>query len=194
MIIGISGYTGSGKSVLAKYLSGKFNARIIDADKIAREIMLENEDLIAEIGKSFGVVENGKINFGKLGGIVFESADNLRKLNSITFPYIIPAVKSEIGQADPAPTFTFLDAPLLALISPKETCGFAIWIDCPIETRIERLIERTKLGREVIQNRIERQMEIMPAPKADEFWRFVENNSEQNAFFERAEKIISVIF
>jgi dephospho-CoA kinase len=179
---------GSGKSVLAEFLSKKFNAEIIDADKIARKIMTENNDLIAEIGKNFGVVENGKIDFAKLGKIVFENTENLQKLNETTFPYIIPAINSEFRIPN---SELILDAPLLSLISPKEICDFAIWIDCPTETRIERLTERTKLSKEVVRNRVEKQMEIMPAPKADDFWCFVENNSQQNTLFEKAEKLIS---
>jgi len=188
MIIGISGYTGSGKSILAEYLSKKLNAQIIDADKIARKIMLEDFGLIAEINEKFEMRNEKFIDFAKLGKIVFESGENLKKLNQTTFPYIIPAIKSKIGQANPAPTL--LDAPLLPLISPQEICDFAIWVNSPIETRIERLTKRHKLNREVVKNRIEKQMEMMPAPKADDFWHFVENNSQQNTFFEAAEKII----
>lgn len=190
MIIGISGYTGSGKSVLTEYLSKKFNAQIIDADKVARKLMLENNALISEIGKNFGVVENGKIDFAKLGNIVFESTENLKNLNHTTFPYIIPEIINELSYALRITDYALLDAPLLPLISPKEICDFAIWVDSVIKTRIERLAERTKLSEEVIENRIEKQMETMHAPRADDFWHIVENNSEQSSFFETAEKIV----
>ena len=188
MIIGISGYTGSGKSTLAMHLFENYNLFLINADRIARAIMLQDKTLVEKVDNAFRVVKDGEIDFAKLGEIVFESADNLRKLNEITFQYTIPDIKSTIELVKDRNIL--LDAPLLPLVEPKSLCDFAIWVECPVETRIERLIIRNEMSREVVKNRIEKQMEIMPAPKADDFWIIIENNSEQNQFFEKAEKVI----
>ncbi|MDR0304189.1 MAG: dephospho-CoA kinase [Chitinispirillales bacterium] len=186
MIFGISGYMGSGKSSAAKYLCEKYRFTLIDADKTARKLMLENSDLINETGKTFGVVEDGKINFSQLGEIVFENVENLKKLNSITFPYIIEAINSERKNAVCS---VLLDAALLPLISPKEICDFAVWIDSGVQTRIKRLQKRTNLSIDVIKNRIEKQMQLMLKPQNDAFWNFVRNNSSIENLFAKTDEI-----
>lgn len=187
MTAGISGYMGSGKSGAAKYICEKYGFTLIDADKTARKLMLENSDLINEVDKVFNVAENGKIDFGQLGIIAFENVKNLKKLNSITFPYIIEAIKSEIKATSCS---SLLDAALLPLISPKEICDFAVWIDCGVQTRIQRLQKRTNLSIGEIKNRIEKQTHLMHKPKPDGcFWNFVENNSSLENLFGETDKI-----
>jgi dephospho-CoA kinase len=187
MILGISGYTGSGKSAVAEYLSQKYDFLLIDADKTARKIMLENSDLIDEIDKIFDVVHDKKIDFLALGNIVFESVETLKKLNSITFPYIIYEIKSEIKNSSRS---CVLDAALLPLISPKDICNSAIWVESDFQIRIDRLRERTNLSVDVIKNRIAKQVQLMSKPTKDKFWNFIENNSSlENLFSEIDEKI-----
>jgi dephospho-CoA kinase len=188
MVLGISGYTGSGKSIVARYLCEKYDFALIDADKIARKLMLENEKLISEVSKEFGSVENGAIDFVKLGEIVFESAKNLQKLNSITFPYIIPEIKTALKSSQ----FAVIDAALLPLFLPQiGECRFAIWIESDIDKRVERLQKRIGLSVPQIRNRIQKQTELMPAPDECDLWKIVENNSSAEGLFKKIDEIFS---
>jgi dephospho-CoA kinase len=186
VVFGIAGYMGSGKSSAAKYLCDTNGFTLIDADKTARKLMLENHGLIDKVGKIFDVVSDGKINFSQLGEIVFVSVENLKKLNSITFPYIIEAINLQIKAAA---SCALIDAALLPMISPKEICNFAVWIDSDVEIRVERLQKRTNLSADVIKNRIEMQMSLMPKPQNDAFWKFVENNSSLENLFAEIDKV-----
>ncbi|MCL1945654.1 MAG: dephospho-CoA kinase [Chitinivibrionia bacterium] len=187
MIIGISGYTGGGKSSAAKYLAEKAPSFfLVDADKIARKIMLENCDLINEVAKNFNVVKNGKIDFAKLGNVAFESVENLKKLNSITFPYIISAINNEICKTK----FLIMDIALLPLVSSLcEKCDFLIWIESDVEKRVERLQKRSGLDVCAIKNRVQKQMDLMPAPVEESLWKIVENNSSFENLFEKIDEI-----
>ena len=189
MVVGIAGYTGSGKSCAAKYLCEKSGFTLIDADKTARKLMLENHGLIDKVGKVFGVVWDGKINFSQLGEIAFVSVENLKKLNSITFPYIIEAINLQIKAAD---SCAIIDAALLPMISPKEICNLAVWIDSDVNIRIQRLQKRTNLSADVIKNRIETQMSLMPKPQNDDFWKFAENNSSLEDLFDEIQRIFPI--
>ena len=188
MVIGVSGYTGSGKSTVAKYLCERHNFALIDADKTARKLMLENSELISKVGKAFGLVQNGKIDFAQLGNIAFESAENLQTLNSITFPYILSAIKEGIASLSRP---LVLDAALLPLISPKEICTFAIWVESEISQRIKRLQKRTDLSVDAIKNRIEKQIQLMSKPQDGGFWRFVDNNSTEESLFSKVSTLLS---
>ncbi|MCL2844612.1 MAG: dephospho-CoA kinase [Chitinivibrionia bacterium] len=191
MIIGVSGYTGSGKSTVAEYLCKKYpHISLIDADKAARKLMLENTRLISDVGNGFDVVENGAINFGKLGSIVFENVENIKKLNSITFPYIIPEIKNLLKSTQAA----IIDAPLLPLVlSQISECKFAIWVESDIEKRVERLQKRTGLDACTIKNRIQKQIQLMPSPLPEpvegNIWKIVENNSTVEDLFGKIDKI-----
>ena len=187
MIIGISGYTGGGKSSAAKYLAEKFkDFSLVDADKIARKLMLENCGLINEIAKNFDVVKNGKIDFAKLGKNALESVDNLRKLNSITFPYIIPAINEKIYKTESI----IMDIALLPLVPPLcEKCDLIIWVESGVEKRVERLQKRSGLDVCAIRNRIQKQMDLMLAPAEDDLWKIVENNSSLKNLFEKIDGI-----
>jgi len=189
VVFGISGYTGSGKSAAAKYLCEKNGFTLIDADKTARKLMIENFGLIDEVDKVFGVVSDGKINFSQLGEIAFESVENLKKLNSITFPYIIEAINSQIKAASSS---ALIDAALLSMISPEKICDFAVWVDSGVGVRVLRLQKRTNLSANVIKNRIEMQMSLMPKPQNGAFWKFAENNSSLEDLFAEIDKISSI--
>ena len=53
MIIGVMGGVGSGKSTVLNYLENNYEANIIEADKVAKEVMLPGNDVYNEIVKTF---------------------------------------------------------------------------------------------------------------------------------------------
>ena len=52
MIIGVMGGVGSGKSTVLNYLENNYEANIIEADKVAKEVMLPGNDVYNEIVKT----------------------------------------------------------------------------------------------------------------------------------------------
>ena len=73
MVIGVMGMSGSGKSTFSGFLK-EFGAELIDADKIAREVMEKGSEGLEEAVKAFGeeiLFPDGTLNRKKLGSIVF---------------------------------------------------------------------------------------------------------------------------
>lgn len=96
--IGVVGSIASGKSVMTKRLE-KFGAKIIDCDKMAHELYEPGEECYEEIITSFGkdiLMDDGRIDRKKLGGIVFSDAEMLEKLNEIVWPSLLKLLKSRI--------------------------------------------------------------------------------------------------
>ena len=88
-IIGLTGGSGAGKSVVAAELK-KLGAGIVDADAIYRKLCDENLDMLLDLQKAFGdiLTIDKKLDRAKLAGIVFSDSNKLKKLNEITIFYI----------------------------------------------------------------------------------------------------------
>ena len=145
-VIGLTGGTGSGKGVVGK-IAKKNGAEVIDADKIAHEIIKKNKPAYEEIISYFGseiLQEDGEIVRKKLGEIVFFDTKKMEFLNQCTHKYItheililIEKIKLE-NQA----TCILLDAPLLIEAHLEQLCE-QIWVVyAPEAQRIERIIQR----------------------------------------------------
>lgn len=97
MIIGITGRVGSGKSKATEILKKEFDFHIIDLDVIGHDA-LKNKSIKENIVKEFkGILTNSDdIDRKKLGNIVFNNTQELKKLNSIVHPYIFNTTKKLI--------------------------------------------------------------------------------------------------
>ena len=101
-IIGITGGVGSGKSRVLSYMKTKYNAVICQADHVAWKLQEPGQKCYAQIVAYFGeniLDEDGTINRGKLGQIVFANKEKLYKLNQIMHPavkeYIVEWIQRE---------------------------------------------------------------------------------------------------
>lgn len=159
-IIGITGGIGSGKSTVARILR-VLGAKVIDADKIAREVTAKGQPALDEIVEYFGkdiLNEDGELDRKKLGKIVFEDKEKLKVLNSITHKYVIERIINELERLkEENANIIVLDVPL-----PVEH-GFLdvvdeVWlVTANKDTRIKRIMERSGLTYEEVIKRMEAQ-------------------------------------
>jgi len=163
-IIGITGGIATGKSTVSNMIR-KMGYKVIDADIIAREVVQKGKPAYEEIVKCFGdtiIDEFGNINRKKLGNIIFIDEKKREKLNSITHPYIMEAIKQSIDD-NMGEKIIFLDIPLLieALDNLKD---YNIYLDeiwlvyIDEESQIQRLMERDNISRREALNKIKAQM------------------------------------
>ena len=126
-IIGITGNSGSGKSTVSKMISENYEAKIIDADKIAKEMTMNNGEYLQAIKQTFGedVIKDNTLDRKKLADIVFSNKTEKEKLDSLTFEYVVRRIKEEIKKAQLKSDIKYivLDVPLLfeSRISPPES-------------------------------------------------------------------------
>lgn len=160
-VIGLTGGTGSGKSVVSKSLAAA-GAVIVDADKIAHEIILKGEPAYQEIIAYYGtgiLDEDGNIIRKKLGEIVFHDEEKLAFLNWCTHKYICAEVDSRIAAAKAAGTATaiVLDAPLLLEAGLEQVCDVVWVVYADPEVRAQRVMARDGVTYELAKARIANQ-------------------------------------
>lgn len=155
-IIGLSGGTGSGKSVIAGIMREK-GAFTIDADKIARDITLKDKPAYNEIIEAFGrdiLDEKGDIIRPKLGDVVFRDKDKLRLLNELTHKHVMEEMLRLIFYAkEEGRPFVIIDVPLLTR-AVRELCD-EIWVVFADEkVRLSRIMKRDSITYEQAKSRI----------------------------------------
>ena len=160
-IIGLPGGTGSGKGVVSAFLKNN-GAYIVDADKIAHDIILKGKPAYAELVEYFGkeiLGDDGEVVRRKLGTLVFsQGGEKLEFLNKCTHKYIFEEMKKEIADAEKLGfKAAVLDAPLLLEGNFASLCDtvWAVYTDEKI--REERIMSRDGITLEQAKDRISKQ-------------------------------------
>ncbi len=115
MILGITGNFGVGKTTVAKMFSRSRGVKIIDADRIAHEVIKPGNPAYNKVINAFGrgILVGPYISRKRLAKIVFGNKAKLKKLNRITHPVIVKIIKKHIKNTR-AQEILFIEAALLA--------------------------------------------------------------------------------
>lgn len=160
-VIGVTGGIGSGKSTVSRILRD-LGAKIVDADKIARKIVVKGGEPLKEIVNYFGseiLDEDGELNRKKLAEIVFNKPEKLQVLNNITHGYIAEEIVKTVDclKAENAADIIVIDAAIPIEHGFIDQCD-EIWVvTASRETRVSRIMERNGLTREEAERRIDSQ-------------------------------------
>ena len=152
-IIGLTGGIGSGKTTVANYFQSS-GIPVYIADDEARKIM-QFPEIIVEIKNTFGtsLFENGILNRAKLAEIVFNNPEKLKQLNAIIHPAVKKQFKKWILNYQNSP-FVIYEAAILFESGSYKNCDLIITVIAPIETRIQRVIQRDATTRENVLQRM----------------------------------------
>jgi len=155
-IIGVTGITGSGTSTVAKILS-THGGYVIEADKLAHDLMKKDAPAYHEIIKIFGsdvLGDKNEIDRRILGERVFGDKAQMTKLENIIHPLVISKVKEIIAEAPAVARFVVIDAPLLIESGLYKICH-SIWlITATDELRLSRISSRDGLTLQDVTRRI----------------------------------------
>lgn len=186
IVIGLTGNIGSGKSTVARRLKD-LGAKIIDADQVAREVVLPGTPGLQEIVDCFGsgVLDSaGKLDRKKMGSIVFADPRAREKLNKITHPKIKDGIKREIdilkkeSQKGSRPRVLVIDAPLLIEVGLEHNADEVWVVKVDQDQQIERLAKRDGMTAKEALRRIAAQL-----PQEDKIklaTRVIDNSGGEN--------------
>ncbi|GAA1824951.1 dephospho-CoA kinase [Actinomadura chokoriensis] len=156
--VGLTGGIGSGKSEVSARLDER-GAVVIDADKIAREVVEPGTPGLAAVVAEFGeevLLPSGALDREKVGKIVFADPERLAALNAIVHPLVGERMQ-ELMDAAPAGAVVVYDVPLLAENGLASMYDEVVVVDAPEETQLDRLTSRRGMTEEDARARMANQ-------------------------------------
>ena len=160
-LIGLTGGIASGKSTIARRLA-EHGAVVIDADRIAREVVEPGQPALEAIAERFGhgvIAADGTLDRAALGAIVFADEDARLALNGITHPAVLRASTERFraaAEADPDAVVVY-DVPLLVESANAYPFDLVVVAHASGEVRVERLVELRGMDRAEAERRIRSQ-------------------------------------
>ncbi|GKQ38168.1 dephospho-CoA kinase [Streptomyces sp. A012304] len=139
--VGLTGGIGAGKSEVSRLLVA-CGAVLIDADRIAREVVAPGTPGLAAVVETFGetvLTEDGSLDRPRLGSIVFADPEKLALLNAIVHP-LVGARSRELEAGAPADAVVVHDVPLLTENGLAPLYDVVVVVDAAPETQLHRLV------------------------------------------------------
>ncbi|MGC4039325.1 MAG: dephospho-CoA kinase [Flavobacterium sp.] len=188
-IIGLTGGIGSGKTMVAKYIES-LGYPVYIADDEAKKLM-DTPQVILEVVSVFGndVLADGKISREKLAAIVFNNPDKLQKLNRIIHPKVKEHFDNWVRENKIFP-LVFKEAAILFETGGDKYCDAVITVTAPIDTRLQRVMERDKTDKEAVLKRMNSQWaDEQRVAKSD----FVIQNISVNETYKQIKQILNLL-
>lgn len=159
--LGITGGIGSGKSFVSRCLKEGFSVQVYDTDREAKRLMLEHEgiraDLIALLGEE--VCTAAGLNKPLLAAYIFSSPENAQKVNAIVHPRVKEDFRNwAFRQEQAGGQLVGVESAILFESGFDREVDKTLTVSAPLELRITRVMERDRVGREQVLERITAQI------------------------------------
>jgi dephospho-CoA kinase len=179
--VGLTGGIASGKSVVGEMLVA-LGAHLVQADRIAHQLMLPGESVYNEVVRHFGraiLNRDGSVNRAKLAEVAFGSENpatqvnpsatpsvsspipsRIEELNRIVHPAVLRSQEQwmeETGRQDPH-AIAIVEAALILEAGAAKRFDRLIVVTCSDEQRIARFAARQKLALDEARKEVERRM------------------------------------
>jgi dephospho-CoA kinase len=141
--IGLTGGIGSGKSTVSALLAAR-GAVVIDADRIARQVVEPGTPGLAAVAEAFGpgvLTPDGSLDRPALAAIVFADPAAREKLDGIVHP-LVRSRAAELAAAAPEDAVVVHDVPLLVETGQAGSYDLVLVVQADPDTRIDRLVRR----------------------------------------------------
>lgn len=157
--VGLTGGIASGKSTVADRFVER-GMELIDADDVAREVVLPGTEAWKEIIEHFGdevLDADGFVDRPALGQIVFADPDKRTLLNEITHPRVISRIADQLEILTAFDGVVVVDVPLLVEAGVDRGYAAVIVVASTPETQLRRLVELRGMDAATAQARIDAQ-------------------------------------
>lgn len=199
IVFGLTGGIACGKSTVTKTFR-KHGIPLVDADIVARQVVDIGTVGSFRIRQAFGpdfFTEDGSLDRGKLGALVFQEKSAMKKLNDIMGNLIQDESVHQIQrwlaflQEQSMPMIVGYDAALICEMGNHHKYKPLIVVSCPRETQLERLMKRNSLTKEQAEARINAQMPVEEKVKLADY--VIDTSREVEYSILQTENIITTL-
>ncbi len=176
--VGLTGGIASGKSTVSEAFA-RLGAKVLDADKVAREVVLPGQPAWLKLQQAFGpefFLPDGEVNRSKLRRLVFADPEERGKLNAIVHPEVMREINRRFEQLTTSvqDAVVLVDIPLLIEVGVAHRFDKVVVVYANESVQVMRLMQRDGLSREEARQGLSVQIDLREkARKAD----FVIDNS-----------------
>lgn len=186
--IALTGGIATGKSTVCNILK-LYGFSIIDADKIAHEVLEEQKDKIAQIfGKEY--IKDGKVDRKSLAKLIFSDKNAKEKLEKLLHPLIKEKIEKESLKLEKYKVPYIVDIPLFF-----ETKNYPIKkvvvVYAPKDEQLKRLTQREGLSKEEAIKRLDAQMDIEEKKRLADY--VIDNSKDLKHLQSEIEKFIEEV-
>ena len=189
--VGLTGGIASGKSTVVRIFLD-LGAHVLDADRIAREVVPPGSPALSRIVRAFGkemIRPDGTLDRAALGTLVFADAGKRRVLEGILHPLILAEIDrriDELESSDPE-GLVIVEAALILELGRQAEFDTLVVVWADEEQQRRRMIQRDKLPAEEADRRLEAQMPLSEKRRRARF--VVDNSGDQAACRADAERV-----
>lgn len=163
VVAGLTGGIATGKSTVASILAS-CGAEIIDADRIAREVVRKGTPAWLKIRETFGdgvLLNGGELDRERLGAVIFSDHEKKELLNRIVHPAVYQEMDARLAEFEAKDAKVVVcDIPLLIETGMEKRFQEIILVYVPELLQLKRLMDRNGLSREDAVRKMRSQMPI----------------------------------
>ncbi len=174
--IAITGGIGAGKSEVSRVISGA-GYLVIDADKVAKEILSSDHEVKRIIIKEFGAASysNGFPDKTYLAKNVFSDPQKVEKINAIIHPRTILKIMSKVDENLKTKAMVFVESALIFEANRDELFDYIIHVSSIAENRLDRAAKSKGISKSEVEKRMLHQLDEETKKRKSDF--IIENNS-----------------
>lgn len=162
--VGLTGGIASGKSTVSKIFAS-FGAKVLDADEVAREVLLPGQPAWTRLRQVFGQEffhPDGTVKRKELRKLVFADPEKRSQLNAIVHPEVMKEInrRSEILSSSVQTGVLLVDVPLLLEVGVANRFDKVVVVYVSKSVQINRLQQRDGISEEEAKQALKAQMAL----------------------------------
>jgi dephospho-CoA kinase len=162
--VGLTGGIASGKSTVSRIFAS-FGAKVLDADEVAREVLLPGQPAWTKLRRAFGQEffhSDGTVKRKQLRKLVFADPEKRSQLNAIVHPEVMKEInrRSEILSSSVQTGVLLVDVPLLLEVEVANRFDKVVVVYVSKSVQVNRLQQRDGISEEEAKQALKAQMAL----------------------------------